>query len=515
MNGDSSSSKPWLGAFAERLGLFGPRDARAIDRLLLALIVVYAVSFFAFYPEVATNDDEAMYLRQTELVLRGESTIAQIDPTTRREEIVHPSTYAPGTSFLMAPFAAVFGWRGAFLVPMLSLALAVLLTARWIRDAGGAPFFATILLGFPPALVMARVAMSDVPSTALAAFGLWLFWRGIERSPAWWTASGFVAGASLIVRPTNPLLFVPFFAGALLRREWKCWALVLGGLAGVGVRALGMYWYFGSALYERTSYLLDLATIGRRLPLYLLGLLVFVPGGLALGIAYRGRRRPEVLAALALFFCFYLFQTYDTWDTSFEKWVVLGLRYLIPMLPVMAFAMAESTPRLLRALRERARARGGEESARRVASVAGALALAWVVVVGAASAAVHPIFHGFVKTQAVLAREIEAVLPGDRVFITNWKATRKFIPVLSQKFVRLERSELAPHDVEKLIEMWGEVWIVLLRRTDSEHWRADALDAERWLAALRREPALVRETTVSPTMTLRVWKLDANSKLRR
>lgn len=506
---------PWLAEFGEKFGVVGRGDPRAIDRLLLALLAVYAASFFAFYPEIATNDDEAMYLRQAELVLRGEPSITQIDPTTRNAEQTYPSTYAPGTAYLMAPFVALFGWRGAFLVPLLGLAFATWLTARWIREAGGSPFFALILLGFPPTLVMARVAMSDVPSAAVAALGMWLFWRGIERAPTWWLGAGFVAGASFVLRATNPVLFVPLFAGTVLRRERKCWALVVGGVAGLGARALAMHAYFGSALYERSAYHLDIATIWQRLPLYLLGLLVFVPGGLALSLAYRGRRRPEIVATVALFFTCYLLQTYSTWETSFEKWIVLGLRYLIPLLPVMAFAMAESTPRLFAQLRDRARARGGEASARRFSTVVGALALVWVIGIGAASAAVHPLFHGFVKSQAVLKREIEAVLPGDRVFITNWMATRKFTPVLSQKFVRLERSELAPHDVEKLIEMWGEVWIVLLRRTDSEHWRADALDAERWLAALRREPELVRETTVSPTMTLRVWKLDANSKLRR
>ena len=68
---------------------------------------------------------------------------------------------------MLAPFIAVFGVRGAFVVPMLGLVLAVLITARWIRDAGYSPFFALVTLGFAPALVMGRVAMSDVPSATL------------------------------------------------------------------------------------------------------------------------------------------------------------------------------------------------------------------------------------------------------------------------------------------------------------------------------------------------------------
>ena len=159
-----------------------------------------------------------------------------------------------------------------------------------------------LLLGFPPMLVMGRVAMSDVPSTAWVALGFLAFWRGLDakgRAGAlWWLGSGFVAGASMALRASNPVLFVPLFAGSVLRRELNAWALVVGGIAGLGVRLLSQAILFGNALYERDAYRFSPETVDERLWLYLLALLVFVPGGLVLSVLYRGRRRPEVIITM-------------------------------------------------------------------------------------------------------------------------------------------------------------------------------------------------------------------------
>ena len=497
-------------SWAERLGIFGRGDARTVLILLLASLAIYTISFLAFYPEIATNDDEAMYQRQAQLVLRGASTVAQINPLTGVSVETSPSTYGPGTAYMLAPFVAAFGVRGAYLVPLLGVILAVLLTARWIRDAGYSPFFALLVLGFPPLLVMGRITMSDVPSAALCALGLWFFWRGQDRSPGWWLAAGFIAGASIVMRVSNPLLFVPLFVGTVLRREWKCWALVVGGLAGLAFRALAMATYFGDALFERAVYLYEPETIGERLPLYLLALMVFVPGGLVFSLLYRGERRFEIVSTVLLFFSFYLFQRYYTYATSFEKQIVLANRYLIPLVPLMAFAMSETVPRLFSTWRDRC----SEQGARRLVATTSALTLLYVGVVGCAAAAVHPTFFEWSKTQAELRREISAVLPGDRVFVTNWMATRKFVSVLDQKFTEVRRNQITASDVESLIDEWGEIYIVLLRRTDSEFWRAEAQEAEEWLVALEREPTPVLDKIVSPTMHLRIWTLEASSHPR-
>jgi len=483
-----------------KLGLDGDRwDARTTGRLIGALLLLYVVSFAAFYPLVMVNDDESEYIRQTRLLLAGTSSIVQVDPFNGEQVEVTPGTYPLGTSLLSAPFVALAGWRGSFLPSCLSLVAAVLLTAAWIRHERRPPVFALILLGFPPALVMGRVAMSDVPSTACVALGLWLFWRGIDAKPSWWLGSGFVAGASLIFRVTNPLVFVPLFAGTVLRREWKCWALVLGGLAGLAMRPLTMQFYFGSALFERSVYHLAPDTIFERIPLYLLGLLVLVPGGLAFSFLYKGRRRPEILATFAIFLLFFLFQKYSTIETGFAKRIVLGLRYFIPLLPLMAFAMAESVPRLWQ--------RWIVPRGPGVTRWASAAVLVWLVGIGVATAAVHPFFSAWSASQAEIGEEIDRVVPDDAVLVTNWTGTSKLVRLLDRRYTIVKVEHTSAEEVAALVERHGEVYLVLLDRTDSAWWRGRGQLYREFLEAIgvEGEP----ETDLRPTSTdrLRIWRL--------
>src|SRR5688572_6146682 len=149
------------------LGVDGVRDDRLARRVVLALCALYTLSFLAFYPRAITNDDESLYLRQTMIILDGARGVSKIDPNTREAEVYTPSTYPPGTVLSMAPFVALAGWRGGYVVPLLSFLLAVILLARWLEDEGRSPLFALLLFGYPPVLVMGRVAMSDVPSAAI------------------------------------------------------------------------------------------------------------------------------------------------------------------------------------------------------------------------------------------------------------------------------------------------------------------------------------------------------------
>jgi 4-amino-4-deoxy-L-arabinose transferase-like glycosyltransferase len=144
---------------------------------------------------------------------------------------------------------------------------------------------------------------------AASAVGLWLFFRGLDRDArGWWLASGLVAGAALSLRESAVLPFVPLFAGTLLRRDRGWVWLLLGGCAGTALHLMGNQLLFGDPFFVRGhGYTFD-ADVASRLWLYLTGLLVFVPGGLVLGLCYRGRRRVEVVATIALYFLFYRFR---------------------------------------------------------------------------------------------------------------------------------------------------------------------------------------------------------------
>ncbi len=387
----------------------------------------------------------------------------------------------------------------------------MLLTARWLADENRSPLFALLVVGFVPTLVMGRVAMSDVPSLALVVLGLWLFWRGIERGWLYWLASGFVAGSSLLLRNANVLPFVPLYAGSVLRREKKCWALVVGGVAGVGVRLLTSYFFYGDPLFERVTYPFAPDTIGERLPLYLLGLLVLVPGGLVLALAYRGRRWPELRAAIVLFVVFYLFQGFSSIGTSPPKRVVLGLRYFIPLLPVLAFAMAEATPRLWRRLLA---GRAREHRARLEALASTALVLG-IAGVASASVIVHWGMDDWSASQAELRDEIERHAGYGTVVITNLFATAKFVEPLPSPYLPVRRAAISAKHVDYLAERHEREAIILLDRSDSQYWRNDARENEAFVRSLRRPLVLEVDRRVTATDRLRIWRVAVDRAVQR
>lgn len=474
-------------------------------RLALAVpLALYALGLLAFYPSTVTNDDEGCYLRQTQALLEGHVRDGRVDPVTGLVVEEPVASYPLGTAFLFAPFVWALGWRGAFLVPALALVAGVLLTARWLRDEGRSPIWALLVLGFPPALVLGRVAMGDVVSLAVVTLGLLCFWRGLDRGWPWWLASGFVAGVSLAIRNSNPLIFVPFFAGTVLRREPRALALVVGGICGLGARMLSGWLLFGAPLYERSPYPYSPGTLMERLPLYALGLLVFVPGGLVFGLAYRGRRWPELRACVVLFLAFYLLQSYSTVASGFPRRVVLALRYLIPLVPVLAFASAEAAPRLWRAVS----ARLGAASAQRLERTAPALLALFVGAIALAAFAVHPAFKAWSATQARIHHEISQRVGADSVVVTNGNATSKYTEWLARRYRPAQVVRTSADDVRGMIRRHGQVVVVLLDRSDTEHWRETLRRNEELLRELGSPPPEL-DVQVSAVERLRIWRLRA------
>lgn len=487
-----------------RLGLCGDGfDRRLAWALLLLALGLYAIGYASHYPRVFTNNDEGRYTAETLAFLdTGSIFVPKIHPLTGETEQVAPGDYPFGMVALMAPFVEVFGWRGAFFPGFLCLLVAVLVTARWLQEERRSPVFALVVLGFPAALVAGRLAMSDTARTAVAALGLWLFFRGLDRHKGWWVASGAVAGAALSLRESAVLPFIPLFAGALLRRDRGWTWLLLGGLAGTALHLLGNQILFGSPWFVRGAvfYPFD-GALWDRLWLYLVGLLVFVPGGLALGLDYRGRRRPEVVATIALFFLFYLFQAYGMVESGTLKRIVTGLRYFAPLLPLLAFAMAEALPRRLAGVAARSAAAAAFE--RR----AGALAALWIGGVAAAAFAVHPVFARWSASQAEIRDAIERSVPLDAVMIGNGAAIRKFADEYARAYQILARYELTEDQLEALAARHRDFFVAFLDRSDSEYWREDAVRNAEFVERLPGARELLLEIRPTATDRLRIWRV--------
>ena len=475
--------------------------------IVAALLAVYVAAFLLTYPRTITVIDELSYVRQAQLLVTGIRSELITDPSTGLEvvyDIRQETVYPLGTALTLAPFIAAGGWPLAFFAPALCLLLATLVTARWLADAGRSPLAAGVLLGFPAALVLGRVCMSEAPSLLCVSLGLWLFWRGLDKQRVVsWLAAGFLAGGSILFRESNVLLLAPFLLGAVLRRDGGTWALAVGAACGVGLRLLSSQLYFGDAFYQKASgYGFGFGPIARNLPIYATSLLLFVPGGLLAGMLYKGPRRAEVVATIVGFFLFYLTYDYSGGASGLAKRIILGPRYFVPLLPLLAFALAEVVPRTVEAAKARWPAR--RETLAGLASLG---LVSWLAGVAVAEVGAHVTHSSWSASQAAIRQVIYDHTPEGAIIVGNSGATAKFIHPVYGPRLHLDRDYVSGPVAARILARNDVFYLLFLDRSDSDYWRRDARQNEFYLKTYNPRPPLVLEMQVTPTDHLRIFEV--------
>jgi 4-amino-4-deoxy-L-arabinose transferase-like glycosyltransferase len=480
------------------------RESRAAWRAVAAIAAVYALAMLAFYPAAITNRDESNYLRQALALTELQAHTPAFDPATGEEVAGPPSSLPIGTALFLAPLVALGGWRAAYAAPLLELLLSMFLLAHWLRTEGRSPLFALLLPAFVPLAVLGRVPTSDTLSLLCTTVGLFLFFRGLDGGSRFWLGSGLVAGFSLLVREPNVLIFAPFYLGALLRAERGVWALVVGGLVGVGLRIAANQWIHGDPLFYRVTgadaigYGFGLAAVVQNLPGHALALLVLVPGGLLGGVLYRGRRWPELVSTVVLFTLFHLAYSYGAVESGGLKRLVLGLRFYIPLLPVLAIALAEWLPRAWSRLPESRR--------RALDDVVRIGAWAGVVALGVGLIATHALFARWSATQGEIAAAIYSNTPDNAVVVSDFVTSVKFMNGIYGPRRNVDLRQLSPEIRRGLLSRDDALYVVLLDRLDSTFMRARSRDNAMLVEALSLpEPLLDRNFAAE---RLRIWRIS-------
>jgi len=471
-------------------------------RILLALIAIHACGFVTFYPEVVTVSDEISYVLQTRLLSEGTNEEVVLDPFTggfiRTGRLTH---YPLGTALLALPFFWAGGWQFVFWMPFIASLLAFWATAKWLEGEGRAPLFAAILLAFPQTVVFSRLCMSEAPSLLVVSAGLLFFWRGLDGNrTVYWSAAGLLAGLSLLFREANALLFAPFFLGALLRRDSRWWVLLAAGAVGSGGRLLAHELYLDAAFYIRPPLAFGAQYIASNLPFYTAVLMVLVPGGLLFSLLYRGRRRAELIAAVVAFFSLHSMYSFTGAESGLVKSLIIGPRFFIPLLPILAFAMAESVPRLW----AEAISRWPAYSAR-LESLGRTAALGWIGGVAVLIIGIHAGHHFWSSGQAAIRDAIYSHTPDGSVIVTDSRATAKFLDSIYGNRIALSRHWLDIGKAETLVRRNGSIFIVQLDRSDSDFWKAVAQENTAYRESYTLPMDLVFDRTFSATERLRIW----------
>ena len=485
-------------------------------RVVWALVLLFAASFVWFYPTALTNYDEVSYVRQAVSFVSGSATVDAVDPFTGQHQRVHPSDYPPGTSTLMAPLVWLAGWRGAFVLGLLALAASTLFTARWIADSGGSPLYALVLLGYVPAMVIARTGMSDVPSACLVAAGLWLFWAD-NQSPPWRRlAAGFLAGVSMCLREPNPVLFVFFFAGALLRRERHILALIFGGLAGLACRPLLAALVYGNPFFVKGHvYAFSGLYAKENLLMYLIALLVLVPGGLIFTMFYRGKRWIELISTVVVYIAIFIWWNYDGAGSGGLKQWILTLRFLIPVVPIVAFAMAHTCPRWYQAMARSLRPES-RFTFERVSRVAVVVWVTGIVVVGFL---VNWRSEEWSKLHQDVVQSLYANTDPAQPIMADLPATVKFLNELhgQRMLVDLDlgdaSSQVRNYQLQRLLDRNKMVQIVLFDRDDSGYWLHKSKSDEAFISSISQQlhATLKLQRRFPGLGVLRIWDVSGRS----
>ena len=467
-------------------------------RWVYAVLAAYVIGFLVFPPRALLVIDEHSYVAQAMAFADFRLNLPNADPLVPANPLRVASNYPPGTSLLQAPLVAVAGWRGAAALSMLALVLATLVTARWLRESGRDPRFALLVCAFAGSLFFGRLAMSDVPSAAWCALAAWTLFRARDRRGAF--TAGLVAGVGLLLRETNAVLIAPLLIGAIARASCDRRFLSLGVAAGVALRLGASYALFGDALHVRDSgFGFSPGSFATNLPVYAALLLVLFPLGAALPVLYRGPRRAELAASVALYVGIFLFYDYGgVRENGLARGLLLTSRFMVPLLPLLAFMAAEAWPRLV---------------ARRYAAHRALAERAIVIVlvcVAAGAAAIHPLMRRLERAPLAVARALHEVTRERVPVITNHHVTLKyFSPVYGPRRLIL-RSAITPADVPALRARYGPMTLALLDRVDTELFRSDAAGNADFVAALRQRCELrpVRDARLAD-MRLHAYELPA------
>ena len=324
--------------------------------LLLAGAALYVVTFLALYPRTIAIVDEDAYLTEAFLLRAGrvfyEGTAIPAPHMTVESGGHLTSKYPPGTSLFLLPFTW-FGWRAVFvsglLLALAGTALFGLALKRVSPEAD--PAWALLYLFYPAVVLFSRTIMSDLLAATLVLTAFYCLLRG----RGWLLLSGLVLGFACLVRYSNAV-FVPIFlllisrpAGSRLRPG----LLLLAGFAPLAGLILA---YNAFAYGSPLSFPMYLT--GNFSPAYFLhnvwyyatALLILYPLMLAAPlVAGKGRRLLLGLPAYALLalYCFFSY-TYDV--TSLPARLTVGLRYLLPGLPLFILAFVLAADRILKRL---------------------------------------------------------------------------------------------------------------------------------------------------------------------
>lgn len=328
------------------------------DRILLPVAaVLYTLLFALFWPQSYTTMDEADYMGMAYVVRQGTfyPDVAGVQVITAFPVGQHMvSKYPPGMFVLLALFSLP-GWSFALAANLVIHLLTFYVVALILRRIQVPAALALLYLFHPTAVIYSRTAMSDLPTGLCLAAAFYLL---LCRRFA--LCGGFI-GLALLFRNANAVALPVFVVGSFFAvmhakethgmRAWflplmprlkQAGAVVLGALPGLTL----LLWYTAvvqggsSGLSSYSGGGFNLANFLPMFATYALRLSIIYPLMLAAPLLYRGEGRltlAMITSAFVLLYSFWYFT--DATGSPLESFVI-GLRFMLAVLPLFLVAYA-------------------------------------------------------------------------------------------------------------------------------------------------------------------------------
>jgi len=292
--------------------------------------IVLIASFLAFYPSQFTIKDEVSYFNEV-LMITGDFDASNDNIRAK---------YPLGTAMLATPFYLLFGNTGVFLLSFTCLLLSWVILYMCLEKFKVNTIFSYFIFLYPASLTLSRSLMSDMPALLLSSIFLfyWLNKKCKHRE----LVLGFIAGISALFREPMIILFSPFLLFIFIQGNIKSKLLLSSSvLFGISFRFYSSHYFWNDWLFAKgvngseLSWSFD--QFGFNLMLYSLFLFAFIP------LNFRPIFR-EVKGefftfrlAMALYIIFFCFYEYNGRSAGLLKSIILGGRFMLPILPFFIF----------------------------------------------------------------------------------------------------------------------------------------------------------------------------------
>ena len=320
------------------------------NTFLLNFLPVLVVLFLSvkYFPPIYSISDEAGYFSMAHVIAGGSLFPDNHDVFVAQtvQGINHRvSLFPPGWPILLAPLSFL-GWRSLFVLPLVIHIVGYLYFWKILRRLEIDDSFAFLYLLYPGFLFYSRTLMSDLPAAVLFLMG---FYYCLQERRFFLILAGVLFGMNIFLRYSSIILaaimiLIEIFQDMSVRKKihrYKSLHLILGFLPFVAALACYQKLALGNAFaiaYNAAGFDLS-SSFGLRYFLpnllrYSIALNLVYPFMAASLLFYRGRSLLEISACAVTFLLFYSFYFWFSFATSLYTTVVVGIRFLLPVIPL-------------------------------------------------------------------------------------------------------------------------------------------------------------------------------------